>query len=257
MSPPLPSVATALDSRYQVCSRSGAESSRRSTCAGRSALAVGRSRSSDQPAYEIADVTALHFGVGKPTEGNSATSPSMVGANMSSAILLTWWLATRGVIPAIGQANCQGWSFAAPRRSRRCSKFRDDQGGDGCAVRVPAAVSALGHGGEPSAGRRRWSAMPRKSNLDGYRRDPAMSTAHFRLSMWWVPISSRPVRLSPAEVVSSFAHEMAKNPQASEMLQRLRQDHEPDRHGWCGHPTHAYRWERHPCDASAGGLGRG
>ena len=31
MSPPLPSVATALDSRYQVCSRTGAESSRRST----------------------------------------------------------------------------------------------------------------------------------------------------------------------------------------------------------------------------------
>jgi hypothetical protein len=33
MSPPLPSVATALDSRCQVCGRSGAESSRGGTCA--------------------------------------------------------------------------------------------------------------------------------------------------------------------------------------------------------------------------------
>ena len=40
---------------------------------------------------------------------------------------------------------------------------------------------------------------------------------------------------------------MAQIPHAPEMLHRLRRDHDPDRHGWCSHPTHAYRWERHPC----------
>lgn len=48
-------------------------------------------------------------------------------------------------------------------------------------------------------------------------------------------------------MVSSFVYEVAHNPRAQEMLQRLRQDHAPDRHGRCTHPTHAYRWERHPC----------
>jgi hypothetical protein len=48
-------------------------------------------------------------------------------------------------------------------------------------------------------------------------------------------------------MVRSFAHEMAQLPEAHEMLQRLRKDHEPDHHGWCSHPTHAYRWERYPC----------
>lgn len=60
-------------------------------------------------------------------------------------------------------------------------------------------------------------------------------------------MSSRPVRPSPAELVRSFADEMAQIPHALEMLDRLRRDHNSDRHGWCSHPTHAYRWERHPC----------
>lgn len=40
---------------------------------------------------------------------------------------------------------------------------------------------------------------------------------------------------------------MAQIPHALDVLHRLRQDHDPDQHGWCSHPTHAYRWERHPC----------
>jgi hypothetical protein len=31
------------------------------------------------------------------------------------------------------------------------------------------------------------------------------------------------------------------------MLMRLRDGHEPDRHGWCGHPAHTHHWERYPC----------
>ena len=40
---------------------------------------------------------------------------------------------------------------------------------------------------------------------------------------------------------------MAEIPAVPETLHRLRRDHESDPHGWCSHPTHAYRWERHPC----------
>ena len=60
-------------------------------------------------------------------------------------------------------------------------------------------------------------------------------------------MSFHSVRPSPAELVRSFADEMAQVPHAPEMLHSLRRDHDPDRHGWCSHPTHAYRWERHPC----------
>jgi hypothetical protein len=74
-----------------------------------------------------------------------------------------------------------------------------------------------------------------------------MSTAVSVSPCGWSAMSSRPVRPSPAERVESFAREMAQIPQAQEMLQRLRENHEPDQHGWCSHPTHAYRWERHPC----------
>jgi len=79
------------------------------------------------------------------------------------------------------------------------------------------------------------------------RLDPAMSTAPVRLPLGWSEMSFRPVRPSPAELVRSVADEMALIPCAPEMLHRLRRDHDPDRHGWCSHPTHAYRWERHPC----------
>lgn len=31
------------------------------------------------------------------------------------------------------------------------------------------------------------------------------------------------------------------------MLDRLRDGHEPDEHGWCAHTAHTHRWEQHPC----------
>jgi hypothetical protein len=60
-------------------------------------------------------------------------------------------------------------------------------------------------------------------------------------------MSSGPAAPHPAEVFRSFVRELALSPQGPDMLSRLRQGHEPDRHGWCSHPTHAHRWERHPC----------
>jgi hypothetical protein len=60
-------------------------------------------------------------------------------------------------------------------------------------------------------------------------------------------MSSRPVRPRPADVFRSFAHELALSPQTPDILDRLREGHEPDLHGWCSHPAHAHRWERHPC----------
>ena len=54
-------------------------------------------------------------------------------------------------------------------------------------------------------------------------------------------------RPSPQEVYRSFVREFARSPQKSEMLDRLREGHQPDEHGWCDHPAHAHHWERHPC----------
>jgi hypothetical protein len=45
----------------------------------------------------------------------------------------------------------------------------------------------------------------------------------------------------------AFVHELANLPTRAELLGRLGSGHHPDRHGWCNHPTHAHRWERHPC----------
>ncbi len=56
--------------------------------------------------------------------------------------------------------------------------------------------------------------------------------------------------VSPAdEVFASFVHELARSPQRSLILTRLTDGHHPDPHGWCGHPAHDHRWERHPCAA--------
>ena len=74
-----------------------------------------------------------------------------------------------------------------------------------------------------------------------------MSTARFVSRCGWSAMSSPARRPIPADLVRSFAHEMAQLPDAPHMLERLRNGHESDQHGWCSHPTHAYRWERHPC----------
>ena len=49
------------------------------------------------------------------------------------------------------------------------------------------------------------------------------------------------------EEFTSFADELARNPDVEGLLLRLRHGHNPDRHGWCDHPSHTYRWERYPC----------
>jgi hypothetical protein len=60
-------------------------------------------------------------------------------------------------------------------------------------------------------------------------------------------MSSGPAGPRPAEVFRTFVSELAAFRQAPDMVDRLRQGHEPDRHGWCSHPAHAHRWERYPC----------
>ena len=60
-------------------------------------------------------------------------------------------------------------------------------------------------------------------------------------------MSSGPAGPRPAEVFRTFVSELAAFQQAPDMVDRLRQGHEPDRHGWCSHPAHAHRWERYPC----------
>jgi hypothetical protein len=42
-------------------------------------------------------------------------------------------------------------------------------------------------------------------------------------------------------------HELAQNPDQAALLAGLRTGHDPDQDGWCRHPAHAHRWERHPC----------
>ena len=60
-------------------------------------------------------------------------------------------------------------------------------------------------------------------------------------------MSSDPVGPRSAEVFRTFVSELAASRQGPDVVERLRQGHQPDRHGWCGHPAHAYRWERYPC----------
>jgi len=60
-------------------------------------------------------------------------------------------------------------------------------------------------------------------------------------------MTADPQRPSPQEMYWSFVRELARSPHSAEMLDRLRHGHEPDEHGWCGHPSHAHHWERHPC----------
>ena len=48
-------------------------------------------------------------------------------------------------------------------------------------------------------------------------------------------------------VYRAFVHELANSPARAGLLGRLRSGHHPDRYGWCNHPSHAHRWERHPC----------
>ena len=51
------------------------------------------------------------------------------------------------------------------------------------------------------------------------------------------------------EEFTSFADELARYPDVEGLLLRLRHGHNRDRHGWCDHPSHTYRWERHPCSS--------
>jgi|RhiMethySRZTD1v2_1073278.scaffolds.fasta_scaffold3728278_1 hypothetical protein len=60
-------------------------------------------------------------------------------------------------------------------------------------------------------------------------------------------MSSGPAGPRPAEVFRTFVSELAAFRQAPDMVDRLRQGHQPDRHGWCSHSAHAHRWERYPC----------
>lgn len=45
----------------------------------------------------------------------------------------------------------------------------------------------------------------------------------------------------------AFVRELARSPQAPDLLDRLRAGHEPDEHGWCSHSAHTHKWELHPC----------
>ena len=60
-------------------------------------------------------------------------------------------------------------------------------------------------------------------------------------------MSLHPSRHPAGEVFESFVRELARSPQRSHILTHLTEGHHKDRHGWCNHPAHAHRWERHPC----------
>ena len=49
------------------------------------------------------------------------------------------------------------------------------------------------------------------------------------------------------EEFRSFVDELARHPDLEGLLLRLRHGHDPDRHGWCDHPSHAHYWQRYPC----------
>ena len=74
-----------------------------------------------------------------------------------------------------------------------------------------------------------------------------MSAAVFRLVFGGPIMSSDPVGPRSAEVFRTFVSELATCRQGPEVVDRLRQGHQPDQHGWCSHPAHAHRWERYPC----------
>ena len=56
-----------------------------------------------------------------------------------------------------------------------------------------------------------------------------------------------PVLSLADEVFASFLRELARSPQRSHILTRLKTGHLPDPQGWCSHPAHDHRWQRHPC----------
>ena len=58
-----------------------------------------------------------------------------------------------------------------------------------------------------------------------------------------------PVLSAADAVFASFVQELARSPQRSHILTRLTDGHHRDPHGWCDHPAHDHRWERHPCAA--------
>jgi hypothetical protein len=55
------------------------------------------------------------------------------------------------------------------------------------------------------------------------------------------------IRRTSDEEFRSFVDELARSSDLAGLLLRLRHGHHPDGHGWCGHPSHTYRWERSPC----------
>lgn len=60
-------------------------------------------------------------------------------------------------------------------------------------------------------------------------------------------MTSDPVGPRSAEVFRTFVSELAACRQGPDVIDRLRQGHQPDPQGWCGHPAHSHRWERYPC----------
>ena len=51
----------------------------------------------------------------------------------------------------------------------------------------------------------------------------------------------------PYDVYTAFILELASSPDCGTLLNRLREGHLADQRGWCTHPSHAHRWEPHPC----------
>jgi len=51
----------------------------------------------------------------------------------------------------------------------------------------------------------------------------------------------------PYDVYTAFVRELASIPDCGALVHRLREGHLADQRGWCTHPSHAHRWEPHPC----------
>jgi hypothetical protein len=51
----------------------------------------------------------------------------------------------------------------------------------------------------------------------------------------------------PYDVYTAFVRELASSPDCCALLNRLREGHVADQHGWGTHSGHAHRWEPHPC----------
>jgi len=58
------------------------------------------------------------------------------------------------------------------------------------------------------------------------------------------PASEHP---DPYAAYAAFVRELASTPDCSTLVERLRQGHVADQHGWCTHSSHAQHWEPHPC----------